>query len=107
MPELVSERLNRCENLVKKLRVLLGVNQFIRRAEDFTASECDAFSAYLQWLLAVAFPEQTSEVIAVIKVCAEPDIPIVPWDAGTGLSGGALIREDGVVLSTLRMNPIE
>ena len=34
------------------------------------------------------------------------DIPIVPWGAGTGLSGGALPREDGVVLSTARMRAV-
>ena len=107
MSESVAERLNRRDDLMKRLRAVFRVNQLIERAEDIAAYEYDAVSAYRQRPLAVAFSEQTSEVAAVIKVCAEPDIPIVPWGAVTGLSGGALVRQDGVVLSTARMSSIE
>ena len=107
MPESVVDRLNRRDNVMEMLRAVFRVNQLMKRPEDLAAYECDAVSACSQRLLAVAFPEQTSEVAAVIKVCAEPDVPIVPWGAGTGLSGGVLVREDGVLLSTARIIPIE
>lgn len=107
MPEPVSERLNRLDDLVKKLRAEFRVNQLTECAEDLAAYECDAVSAYRQRLLVVAFPEQTSEVDTVIKVCSETDIPIFSWGAGAGLSGGALVREDGVFLSTAQMSLIE
>lgn len=106
LPEPVAERLDRRDELVNKLGDVLRADQLIARPEDLAAYECDAVSAYRQRPLAVALPEETSEVAAVIKVCAELDIPIVPWGAGTGLSGGALAREDGVVLSTARMNGV-
>jgi len=54
----------------------------------------------------VTLPDNTQQVSAVLKACSELDIPIVPWGAGTGRSGGALPREDGVVLSTARMREI-
>ena len=107
MPEPVSERLSRRDDLVNKLRAVFRVNQLTECAEDLAAYKCDAVSAYRQRLLVVAFPEQTSEVAAVIKVCSETDIPIFSWGAGAGLSGGALVYEDGVVLSTAQMSLIE
>ena len=107
MLEHVAERLNRRDGLVKRIRAVFRVNQLIEYAEDLAVYEYNAVSAYRQWLLAVAFPEQTSEVAVVIKVCAEPGIPIVPWGAGSGPYRNTLIREDGVILSTARMSPIE
>ena len=105
VPESVVDWLNRRDDMM--LRTVFRVNQLIERLEALAAYECDAVSACSQRLLAVAFPEQTSEVAAVIEVCAEPSIPIVPWGAGSGLSGGALVREDCVDLSTVRMSSIE
>ena len=92
---------------MKKLRAVFRVNPLIGCAEALAAYECDAVSAYRQRLLVIAFPEQTSEFAAVIKVCSETDIPIFSWGAGAGLSGGALVYEDGVVLSTAQMSLIE
>ncbi len=110
MPKSVVDRLNRRDDMMKVLRALFRVNQLIERPEDLAAYECDAVSVCSQQLLSVAFPEQTSEVaavIAVIKVCSETDIPIASWGAGAGLSRGALVYEDGVVLSTTQMSLIE
>src|ERR671926_1889129 len=38
---------------------------------------------------AVALPADTAQVVAIVKTCAEFDVPIVPRGAGSGLSGGA------------------
>jgi glycolate oxidase len=56
--------------------------------------------------LAVARPESTAEVAAVVAVCARHRVPVVTRGAGTGLSGGANAVEGCVVLSTERMNAI-
>jgi glycolate oxidase len=56
--------------------------------------------------MAVVLPSSTAEVTAAVRVCAGLEIPIIPWGAGTGLSGGALPRQDGVVISLARMNRI-
>ena len=106
LPEPVVERLGRRDELVGKLRAVLREDQLIHHPEDLAAYECDAVSAYRQRPLAVVLPEAAGEVAAVIEVCGQLDIPIVPWGAGTGLSGGALAREDGIVLSTARMNRV-
>ncbi len=51
-------------------------------------------------------PADTAEVAAVVRVCAEHRIPIVPRGAGTGYTGGAVPTRGGVVLSLERMNRI-
>ncbi len=51
-------------------------------------------------------PRTTEEISSIIKICNEHLIPVTPRGAGTGLSGGALPRFGGVVLSLERMNSI-
>jgi len=74
--------------------------------EDTRPYECDALSAYRQPPMVVVLPQDEAQVLAVLKVCREMQVPIVPRGAGTGLSGGAMPIAEGVVLSTARMNRI-
>jgi glycolate oxidase len=52
---------------------------------------------------AVVLPEHTADVAALARFCHEQAVPIVPRGAGTGLSGGAIPVEGGVVVSFARM----
>ena len=52
---------------------------------------------------AVVLPESTADVAALARFCHEHAVPIVPRGAGTGLSGGAIPVEGGVVVSFARM----
>ena len=88
------------------LRIDLRDDQFIHHSEYLVSYECDALSAYRQRPMLVTLPDNTAQVAVVLKACSALDIPIVPWGAGTGLSGGALPRPDGVVLSTARLNQV-
>jgi glycolate dehydrogenase FAD-linked subunit len=56
--------------------------------------------------LAVAFPESTADVAALVRLCGEHDVPIVPRGAGTGLSGGAAGLEGALTISFMRMDRI-
>jgi glycolate oxidase len=51
-------------------------------------------------------PADTAQVAAVVRLCAEHRIPMVPRGAGTGYSGGAVPAHGGVVISLERMNRI-
>jgi glycolate oxidase len=55
---------------------------------------------------AVVLPGTTQEVAAVVRLCADHRIPIVPRGAGTGYTGGAVPTHGGIVLSLERMNRI-
>ena len=100
------QRLARRAELVRRLARLVDEGGLIHRPEDLVAYECDGLSAYRQAPLAVALPTSPEQVSGLLRACTELDIPVVPWGAGTGLSGGALPLGDGVVLSTARMNRI-
>ncbi len=55
---------------------------------------------------AVARPASTEEVAAVVRLCAEHDVPIVPQGGNTGLVGGAVSDAGALILSTARLNRI-
>lgn len=56
--------------------------------------------------LAVVSPTSTSQVAAVVKVCAEAGVPIVPRGAGSGLTGAANAVDGAITLSMMKMNAI-
>lgn len=78
-------------------------------------TDADRMTAYLhdeaEWAsygtpAAVVRPRDTAEVQAVVRACAEHEVPIVPRGAGTGLSGGANALERCVVISFEAMREI-
>ena len=106
LPQPDPQRLQRRDELVSRLGDVLAPKQLIHRREDLVVYECDALSAYRQLPMAVTLPASTAEVSSLLKICSELGIPVVPWGAGTGLSGGALPLQDGVVISLAAMNRI-
>src|SRR3989441_11641729 len=55
---------------------------------------------------AVLLPTSTEQVQAIVRLCHREKIPFVARGSGTGLSGGALPVENGIVVSLARMNRI-
>ncbi len=68
--------------------------------------ECDGLSVYRRLPLAVVLPETVEEIQAIARLCSELEIPIVARGAGTGLSGGALPLEEGLLMSLAKLNRI-
>ncbi len=56
--------------------------------------------------LAVALPEDTDQVVELVRLCAEHDVPIVPRGAGTGLSGGSAGIEGALTIAFTRMSRV-
>ena len=92
--------------VVDALRAVLPEHCVLFNEEDTRPYECDGLAAYAQLPMVVALPNTEEQVVAILKVCYELKVQIVPRGAGTGLSGGALPIADGIVLSTARMNKI-
>ena len=92
--------------LRKALPDLARSGQLLLSDEELAVYECDGLAAYRQAPIAVALPATTQQVQSVVIACGQLAVPIVPWGAGTGLSGGALAVADGLVLSLARMNRI-
>ena len=55
---------------------------------------------------AVALPTETAEVVEIVRVCAEFDVPIVPRGAGSGLSGGAAGIDGALTVAFTAMDRI-
>ncbi len=68
--------------------------------------ECDGLSAYrrLPWL--VLLPETVQQVRDILRYCHRQGVAVVARGAGTGLSGGALPLDNGVLLSLAKFNAI-
>ena len=96
----------RRDALVKALSAHLPANGLLTTTAQTRPYECDGLSAYTQIPLAVALPENTEQVQAIIRCCDQLSIPIVPRGAGTGLSGGATPHPDGLLLSFSKLNKI-
>jgi glycolate oxidase len=84
---------------------ILGPRGYLHKAEDLTLYEYDGGIDKSRPDL-VVFPESTEQVSLVVKLAFEHSIPIVGRGAGTGLSGGAIARAGGMVISFARMNRI-
>ena len=92
--------------IVARLRAVIGAGTVIDDPVEARAYECDALSAYRCPPLAVALPTTTAEVAAVLRVCHEERVPVVPRGAGTSLAGGSMPTADAVVLGLARMNAV-
>lgn len=90
---------------IARLRKLLGADNVLSRAEDVMLYEYDA-GVDKGLPGAVVFPATTEDVSGIVKIAAAECVPIVPRGAGTGLSGGSIARDGGIVIVFTRMNRI-
>ena len=92
--------------LVSELRSFLPTESVLYEGEDLRPYECDGLSAYRQTPMIVVLPRTEDEVIKILQICHRTKTPVVPRGAGTGLSGGALPHESGVLLSLTKLKKI-
>src|SRR5215471_18808701 len=91
--------------LVDQLRKIAGRDAVLDRPEDLMLYEYDA-GVRKCTPVAVVFPQDTEQVAQLMKLAASARFPVVARGAGTGLSGGAIAPEGGVVVAFARMNRI-
>ena len=84
---------------------MLGPRGCLDQPEDLALYEYDG-SVDTHRPDLVVFPRNTKEVAAIVRIAREFQVPFVGRGAGTGLSGGAIPREGGIVVAFARMNRI-
>ena len=89
----------------ERIAALLGPRGYLDRPEDLTLYEYDGSIDKHRPDL-VVFPRSTQDVAAIVRLAREYRVPFVGRGAGTGLSGGAIPREGGIVVAFARMNRI-
>ena len=92
--------------LVEQLRSIAG-DEFVFLDEESLNKYAHDETENLHFLPEVVVkPRTTEEISAIMRLCNGQRIPVTPRGAGTGLSGGALPHQGGVLLSMERMNAI-
>src|ERR1700681_2754612 len=90
---------------LKTVDKLLGPRGYLSRPEDLTLYEYDGSVDKARPDL-VVFPRSAEEVATIVRLSKEHNLAIVGRGAGTGLSGGAIPRAGGIVISFARMNRV-
>ena len=104
MPAAVAERTS--SRLISDLEAVLGPEGLIHRKDELVVYECDGYVIEKNVPDVVVFPTTTAQVVEVVKLCNEYDVPFVPRGAGTSLAGGTLAVGGGVMISLTRMRRI-
>lgn len=94
------------DTVVENLRAVVGRDNVLSAPDELLVYECDGLPHHKHPPRAVVFPSSTEETAAVMRVLAEAGVPFTPRGAGTGLSGGALAMDRGVVVELARMRKI-
>jgi glycolate oxidase len=92
-------------HLLRDLEHLLGRDAVLSRPEDLLLYEYDG-SVEVARPQCVVFPQSSNQVVKIVEMANRHKTPIVGRGAGTGLSGGALARQGGIIVSFARMNRI-
>jgi glycolate oxidase len=91
--------------LIQELCGIVGDHYTLIEKEDVIVYEQDG-SIFQVMPEVVVVPENVEQVAAVVKAAKRANVPIVPRGSGTGLAGGAVPAEGGIVLSLARLDRI-
>src|SRR5690349_301639 len=94
------------DKLINTLGAIVGPENVLSKADELLVYECDGLPQHKYRPRAVVFPSSTEETSAIMRALAVANVPFTPRGAGTGLSGGALALNSGVVIEMARMRQI-
>jgi FAD/FMN-containing dehydrogenases len=94
------------DNLIAALLQVVDPSIVLRRPEELMLYEYDGSALDQGMPEVVVVPRTTAEVAACVRVAAQVGAPIVARGAGTGLAGGSVPEQGGLVISLARLNRI-
>src|SRR6185436_10874583 len=94
------------DTVVENLRAIVGRDHVLSAPDELLVYECDGLPHHKYLPRAVVFPSTTEETADVMRVLGGAGVSFTPRGAGTGLSGGALALNRGVVVELARMRKI-
>jgi glycolate oxidase len=92
-------------SLVERLERALGPDSVFKGAENVIVYEYD-YGLDRSPPDVVALPRSTSDVQVIVREAQAAGVPIVARGAGTGISGGAVPAQGGLVIALTRMNRV-
>jgi glycolate oxidase len=96
----------RIEELQRQLESITGPDWVVTHPHALSTYESDGLMQYRKTPVAAVLPDGVDEVRRILELCHEAGVPWVARGSGTGLSGGALPVEDGVLIVLSRMRRI-
>src|SRR5438105_7487631 len=93
-------------SLIDRLRPIVGRDALLSSPSDLLVYECDGYTIAKNRPDVVVFPTSTEQVVQVVRLCNELDVPFLPRGAGTSLAGGCLPVGGGVMIALTRMKRI-
>src|SRR5438477_799560 len=92
--------------LVTRLGQLVGSTAILTSPSDLLVYECDGYTIEKNKPDVVVFPTTTEQVVQIVKLCKDFNVPFLPRGAGTSLAGGCLPVGGGVMIALTRMKRI-
>jgi len=92
--------------IIQALKKIVGDEFVVADETELLVYECDALTLFRNKPDVVVFATNTTQVAAVVKLANEYRIPFLPRGSGTGLSGGAMAINGGIIIELQRMNQI-
>ena len=92
--------------LRRELETIVGAGGVLSDPEELLVYESDGLTLFRALADFIVFPRSAEDVAAVVRLADRERLPFVARGAGTGLSGGCLPAEGGLVLSLMRMNRV-
>src|SRR6266436_4958544 len=88
------------------LEAIVGPGGVLSDPDELMVYESDGLTLFRALADFVVFPTSAEHVSAIVKLATRENLPFVARGAGTGLSGGCLPTEGGIVISLMRMNRV-
>ncbi|MDA1140872.1 MAG: FAD-binding protein [Planctomycetota bacterium] len=85
---------------------IVGEREIISDPEELIVYECDGYTLEKDSPIAVVFPRSIEHVVQIVRCLHKKKIPFLARGAGTGLSGGCIPTQGGVIIGMNKMNQI-
>jgi glycolate oxidase len=95
-----------CDTVFQQLEKRVGKGFITRKKEDLLCYSYDAAPGEAFLPDAVVFPASEDQVADIMKLAWEKRIVVIPRGSGSGMTGGAVPVQGGLVMALCRMNRI-
>jgi glycolate oxidase len=92
--------------LRRELESIVGAGGVLSEPDELLVYESDGLTLFRALADFIVFPTSVEQVAEVVRLANRETIPFVARGAGTGLAGGCLPAEGGLVISLMRMNRV-
>ena len=100
------DKLSKRSTFANELRAIVPPHCLLSTDEELKPYESDGLTIFRASPILVVLPETVEQVQGIMRWASGRGVPVVARGAGTGLSGGALPHEDGILLGLARFSQI-